>query len=232
MSTTVTAAPASSASVSSSSSRGAAAPWGAAQSTASLSSAPICHGRSLRSVKARPGKHPARCGKAASTSPPAWLSETTASVERCGWPAEEPQQLAGHVARAAQDDRWTRSLIHGATTSARTPSPSFSRTSAASFSPSVRRVEGRHAHGLLDDPRPRQVVRGRAGHRHRLDAEPVAEHLHPAPGRHRIVGGQHHRGERGADLRVLQDGRHTVGPQQAVPKLGHDERPASPRPGG
>ena len=46
--------------------------------------------------------------------------------------------------------------------------------------------------------------------------------LMPPPSGHRIVGRQHHRRERGFDVRFTQYGLHTIGAQEAVAQFEHD----------
>ncbi len=147
---------------------------------------------------------------------------------------EEAQQLAGHVAGAAQHDRGDRRARarvippHSAgAASAAAPARSAHqrRTAGLAVGP---RVDRRHPQLLLDDPRPGEVVGRRAGHRHGLDAEPLARASAPRP---RPPPGRWRRARRRSSAariaRIVEDRRHTVGAQEAVPELGHDGvRPA------
>ena len=160
-------------------------------------------------------------------------------------PGEQAQQLAGDVARAAEDDGWTssaavcrdaltrrlRALRQAARRTLGDPARRASAPASASRSPVGAGVDRRHSELLLDDPRAHQVVGGRPGHRHRLDAVALAQHAHAAPGRHRIVGGEHHGGERGAELLVGEDRVDAVGAEQAVAQLDHDHVRAGRRRG-
>ena len=119
---------------------------------------------------------------------------------RCGRPGDSVIPLIRH--RPGAPDAQTQTSMHRV---------------AEPLAPVASALKARHLQLLLDDLHADRVVRGRAGDRHRLDAEPLAQHAHAAPGRHRIVGGEHHGGQSGADVLVLEDRLDAVGAERPSP---------------
>ena len=67
------------------------------------------------------------------------------------------------------------------------------------------------AHLLLNDFDAHQVVGRRTGDDAGLDLETFTQQLHPAPCRDRVVGRQHHAGQRAADIGAFQNGIDAIG---------------------
>ena len=85
---------------------------------------------------------------AAPTGSPGWLSEITPASLNCGCAAMQPQQLAGHVAGAAEHHcRDARALSLRAAAAPLQPSASITRSPSAA--PLLERVEGRDLHLLV-----------------------------------------------------------------------------------
>ena len=108
---------------------------------------------------------------------------------------EQPQQLAGHVAAAAEHDcRNRRAQSAGIAPLLTARAPRSPRSPSAA--PSLSALKAGTPICVLMISTPTWLSVAGSGHHARLDAEALAQQLHAAPGRDRVVGRKHHAGER------------------------------------
>ena len=221
--------PAASAALSSESISAAAAPCGAAQKTA-LTSARFAISAAISAcdLNAVSPSTPGEMRKRLAASSPGWLSDRMPASSKFGWPSDQAQQFAGHVAGAAEHDGGNlvarhRVLVRRAVERARLRQAERLDDAVAERRAGRQRVERRHLELLLDDLHADGVVGGRARDRGGLDAVSARAGVHAAPGRDRVVGRQHHAGERLAHVFLLEDRVDAVGAEEAVAQLEHDD---------